>query len=387
VRAVGAGAVDVNTNVIVANFELRNSTAILDGPGNLIVTNACNLSAGTLQGSGSLTIPTGGALNVKGFVYWSQRAIDNDGTTTVAGSGTIGTQGGGVFNNLVGGVFDIQNDSGIGFSSGSRPVFNNLGLFKKSAGSAQSPVDAFFTNNSMVAIETGTVLFGAGFEQASGSTMVASNATLGVVITASAALSGGTLSGSGTIMGTLSNAATVIPGPPGTLTVVGAYTQSSPGTLSIAISGATTPQYGRLAVSGQAALGGSLSVSFENGFAPSVGNVFGIVTAGGGIAGKFSNLAGMHAGNGVVMVPSVTPIALNLVAATEPTLSALSYSGNHFSFRYPSTSGLTNIVKYTDSLNPIDWLVLTNVPGDGTLRTIIDATATNSERFYRILFQ
>jgi hypothetical protein len=385
-REVGAGTVYVNTNVTVANFEMRNATAILDGPGNLIVTNACNLSAGTLQGSGILTIPSGGGLNIKGFVSWSQRTIDNSGAAMVAGTGTIGTQGGGFFNNLLGGVFDIQNDNGVGFSSGSSPVFNNFGLFKKSAGTAQSPLDAFFTNNSVVEIQTGTVYFGAGFEQAGGSTTVASNATLKVPDTTAAVLSGGTLSGLGTVSGALSNAATVIPGPPGTLTVVGTYNQSSLGALSIVISGAATPQYGRLAVSGGAALAGSLMVSFENGFAPSVGNVFGIVTAGGGIAGKFSNLAGMHAGNGVVLVPSITPTVFNLIAAHEPTLSALSFTGHQFSFSYPSTSGLTNIIEYTASLNPIDWLLLTNVPGDGTIRTIIDASA-NSEGFYRIVFQ
>ena len=30
-------------------------------------------------------------------------------------------------------------------------------------------------------------------------------------------------------------------------------------------------------------------------------------------------------------------------------------------------------------------LVLTNIPGDGTLKAVTDTSATNTERFYRIL--
>ena len=53
-------------------------------------------------------------------------------------------------------------------------------------------------------------------------------------------------------------------------------------------------------------------------------------------------------------------------------------------FSYLSTPGYTNAVQYTDSLSPPLWETLTNVPGDGTIKVILDPDATNAMRFYRV---
>jgi subtilase-type serine protease len=77
------------------------------------------------------------------------------------------------------------------------------------------------------------------------------------------ALNGGMLMGSGTIVasgGVTNTAATVAPGNPaalGTLSIQGNYTQAAGGTLAIRLAGATSDQ---LAVTGAAALGGTLQV-------------------------------------------------------------------------------------------------------------------------------
>src|SRR5262249_5935653 len=71
-------------------------------------------------------------------------------------------------------------------------------------------------------------------------------------------LQGGTLSGSGTIQGSVTNAATVSPGSPlGVLLVNGAYTQTSTGTLNIDLAG-TTPGtlFDQFFADGAATLGG-----------------------------------------------------------------------------------------------------------------------------------
>jgi hypothetical protein len=384
VREVGPGTMFVNTNISLANFELRNSTGVLDGPGNLTVSNDCLISSGTIQGAGSLTIPLGAALNVNGFAFWSQRTLNNSGTTTLAGAGGIATQGGGLFNNLAGGVFNIQNNNGIALSSGAPGTFNNFGLFEKSAGTGSSSFSIYFTNDATVQIQSGTVYLSPNYEQLAGATTIASNSILEVGVLAM--FSGGTLSGVGTVSGTLSNAATVAPGPLGSLTVQGNYDQGVQGSLSIVLGGGTAGQFSRLSVNGEANLAGVLEVALTNGFTPAVGDVFAVISASGGIFGGFSTVAGSHAGNGVTLVSEATSSMFDLLAANDLVLSAAAYTGHQFSFSYPSTAGLTNIIEYTTSLSPAHWLVLTNITGDGSLKSVQDPSATNSDRFYRVLF-
>jgi hypothetical protein len=384
-RAVGPGSMFVNASVSLANFQLRNSTGLLDGPGNLTVSNTCNVSGGTIQGSGALTIPLGAALNINGFGYWSQRTLNNSGTASMAGAGIIATTGGGLFNNLVGGVFNIENNNGIGISSGAPATLNNFGLLMKSAGSGSSAFSVVFTNNATVQIQSGTLYFSPNFTQMVGATTIASNAVLQV--SSQASFNGGTLSGLGTVSGTLSNAAIVAPGPLGSLTVQGNYYQSSLGALSIELGGAAAGQFSRLSVNGSANLAGTLEVAVTNGFAPVVGDVFGVISASGGFFGGFSTLTGSQAGHGVALVPAVNSTTFDLVAANDLVLSAASYTGHQFSFSYPSTAGLTNIIEYTTSLSSTQWLVLTNIVGDGSLKSVEDTTATNADRFYRALFQ
>jgi len=64
-----------------------------------------------------------------------------------------------------------------------------------------------------------------------------------------------------------------------------------------------------------------------------------------------------------------------------------SHTGNTSSFSYQSTAGLTNIVEFTDSLNPQNWQVLTTIAGDGSVKVVTDNAATASTRFYRVRFQ
>jgi len=92
----------------------------------------------------------------------------------------------------------------------------------------------------------------------------------------------GVVAGSGTILGSLTNAGgTVAPGnSPGTLSINGDYTQES-GTLAIELAGLVQGNdYDLLDVSGIAALnGGTLDVTLLEGFEPSEGDVFDILDA------------------------------------------------------------------------------------------------------------
>ena len=77
-------------------------------------------------------------------------------------------------------------------------------------------------------------------------------------------LTGGTLSGTGTVAANVSNGATVTPGSsssPGMLTISGNYTQTSAGTLSVDVAGtAAGTGYGQLVVTGSVSLAGTLTL-------------------------------------------------------------------------------------------------------------------------------
>jgi hypothetical protein len=86
----------------------------------------------------------------------------------------------------------------------------------------------------------------------------------------------GTLTGTGTVAGDVVNAGTVSPGP-GTarLMVQGNYTQTAAGVLDIELGGTTAGvTYDQLAVTGTANLAGTLALSVVNGFDPVTGDTF-----------------------------------------------------------------------------------------------------------------
>ncbi|MGA1129861.1 MAG: autotransporter-associated beta strand repeat-containing protein, partial [Chthoniobacterales bacterium] len=98
------------------------------------------------------------------------------------------------------------------------------------------------------------------------------------------------LGGAGTIFGNVLNNGTVSPGnSPGTLTIVGNYTQGSTGNLAMEIAGPSN--FDRLVVSGTATLAGTLTVTTVNGGTLSFGDKYQFLSAGGGISGEFDTIA------------------------------------------------------------------------------------------------
>ncbi|MFH1143695.1 MAG: FlgD immunoglobulin-like domain containing protein [Candidatus Eisenbacteria bacterium] len=92
-------------------------------------------------------------------------------------------------------------------------------------------------------------------------------------------INGGVLEGHGEVSADLLSGGEVRPGSsPGTLTVDGDYTQSAAGTLVIELAGLSTELFDRLAVGGEAHLGGTLVVRAGEGFAPPDGSAFEILS-------------------------------------------------------------------------------------------------------------
>jgi T5SS/PEP-CTERM-associated repeat protein len=93
------------------------------------------------------------------------------------------------------------------------------------------------------------------------------------------------------VIGNLELGGTLAPGDsPGMTSISGDYTQGAGGVLEIEIAGITAAsQFDLLSIGGAAELAGTLAVSLLEGFMPSSGDVFEIVTAVGGISGTFAN--------------------------------------------------------------------------------------------------
>ena len=154
----------------------------------------------------------------------------------------------------------------------------------------------------------------------SGATIVNRGALLvnGSITSPTTVNNGGILGGSGTVGSvTVNSGGTVAPGnSPGLLTINGAYSQTSAATLAIELGGYTPGnQFDQLAVSGQAAVDGTLNVTLVNNFRPNAGDTFQIIASNGEI-GNFSTIN--TTGFTVTSDASETGIVLTVVAVDPP---------------------------------------------------------------------
>src|SRR5208283_5375417 len=82
--------------------------------------------------------------------------INQAGTTTLTGTGTIYLDWSSAFNNLAGSTFDAQADGMIVADNGS-PALNNAGTFKKSAGAGTTTVAIALNNSGIVQVQSGSL--------------------------------------------------------------------------------------------------------------------------------------------------------------------------------------------------------------------------------------
>jgi uncharacterized repeat protein (TIGR01451 family) len=243
--------------------------------------------------SGIFYVDTGATLTIDAATSNTVLAseIENDGTIDYTATTNQLVLSNGYVDDY--GLFDVKTDQSIvngvilAGSSSVRTSAILAGLnfidvesgatFQKSAAAGTSGIEPTFTNfgGSVLAL-SGTMNF-TDFEQDDGVTTlgpgsIASPATLVFL--------GGTLNGAGTATGDVSNGGTVAPGSgasnPATITITGNYTQTTGGALTQEIGGTTS--YDKLAVGGTATLDGTLNVSLINGFIPTNGNTFPVLT-------------------------------------------------------------------------------------------------------------
>jgi hypothetical protein len=158
---------------------------------------------------------------------------------------------------------------------------------------------------------------------------------------------GSSLSGSGYVVGDVSNGGEIDPGETssaGFLNFSNDYTQtpaSGSGTLNIGIGG-TSPgtSFDQVNVAGRAVLGGTLNINNLPGFTPSLGQSFEIMTFASS-TGTFQSVNGLSLGNGLAFDIEYNPTNVTLKVVSASTASAPTVSG--LSPNTGSTGGGTSV--------------------------------------------
>ncbi len=309
------------------------------------------------QGSGvSLIIWNGLTLN--GAAYLGNQTGASDGNLTFSGSQTLGTATGAVIvfgghtgNGILGSGASSQTltigpnvtvrgkngrittgnmtlvnhgtisaDTQMGVIQLIGKAVNNVGVLNASKGGTLSAegITGTFTNSGQVTIgpRSKLALLGA-YTQTAGATTLQRGQFSATTVN----IMGGTLSGTGVVIGNVVNAGQLLPGGPakaGMLVIKGDYTEL--GTLVIDIGGtAAGVQHDRLVVQGTAILtGGSLSVGLIDGFVPdpNVPDTFGILSFTLHAPNdEFNSYIGLDLGGGLSLQPVYGPNELTLVTS------------------------------------------------------------------------
>jgi hypothetical protein len=317
------------TNVAGATLDITQATlAVTQGITN---NGSIVLAADSFSGSNSAALSvTGGMLtNAPGAtitldvgpddpgVDLLSAALDNQGLLTVSSeavftgsitnNGTLHVQGAhtGPFNVLL-----PPADLAVMQAGASAPLTNS-GTISIDSLSSLTIQGGDLTNAGAVTVGSfGIVGVAGNYTQTDGLTVLG-----GGILTAGGLvdLEGGLLTGTGVINANVfDNAELEVgqPGAPGTLIIVGDYTQTAGGVLVIEIGGRNAgTDFDQLNITGQANLDGTLTVNLINGFQPASGDSLMILTFGSG-TGAFATLNG----DGPLFTPTFDPADVNLVA-------------------------------------------------------------------------
>jgi hypothetical protein len=303
----------------------------LDGAyltGTNLVTGTLGFNGGGMASASPLTVTSTGVLDFNGGPVNIYAPLTNAGTINWSGSTlTVYNNASaytGVVYNLSGGSLILQSDQSLSSAGYGFEFFSNAGTVRKTAGLGTSTFSLAFANAGTLDAQSGTIR------------------------------------------------------------IAGPYTQTG-GTMNFGIT--SLAYFGQIAFSANAPLTGALSVNFNDGYFPSAGDSFALLTYA-SRAGVFTSLA----------LPSQAQWQTNYSASTF-TLSVLSVTGGggapvtltpvslaagNFTLRINGSVGPSYILQASSDL--ITWTALsTNTPSLMPF-TVIDTNAGSfNHRFYRAL--
>jgi hypothetical protein len=278
-------------------------------------TGSANLGANLDNTDGTIKVDSG-TLSVQGN-------LDNYSTTMRRLSGgTYVLKGGLRFDNAD--IADIRADVTLDGSSATitdQSGFNGLrslnrvsgaGWLKLTGGKTLTATGTM-TNSGRVDIGSSSTFASSGVTNSGSISLSDATARLEAPTATVSVVTGGSLSGVGTIQASLANSGAVNLGntTPGTLNVTGSYIQGSTGVLNADV--ISTSSYDRLSAGGTATLDGTLSMDASS-YSPTVGDRFSVLTHS-GRTGSFAEIHGINLSGGRVFVVENTASALDLVTS------------------------------------------------------------------------
>ena len=255
-------------------------------------------NSGIIRGRAAIITQDGGSI----ITQDGASVISNDGASIITHDGASVTNGGGIITHDSGSI--ITHDSGsligedgsslIGQDGSSLIGCDGSSIITHDSGSRVGPANQHAASTA------------SGFTQTGGETDLSSVSIVGPVT-----LSGGVLSGSGAILGDLTNdGGFIAPGhSAGRLEVSGNFVQGANGTLVLENGGAYPSQFDQLQVGGSATLGGNLDIKTINGYTPDVADTFSPLGAG-SVSGTFGSISSNA---------QVTVNASGLLTSVDPT--------------------------------------------------------------------
>jgi len=273
-----------------------------------------------------------GTTHIHGTFQVGGAKVENAGSMTVGSTGTYHQ----AFNKFVPVVSTTVN-SGTFANAGSTVInagtFTNYGAVANSGTFQVGVVGPGAVINHRSVVNSGTFeVAAAGQVTGSGSyvqTAAAAQTIVNGTFAHNVTLQAGTLTGTGVIQGTVQNyGGLLLPGNNGlgTLTIKGQYAQGFGGTFGVNLAGLNS--HGLLAVQGTGVavkLNGFLTIGLLNGFSPSLGNTFGVLTCTGcTMSGSLLGLSLPTLASGLDWSVRVVDAlgTLQLAVVTGPTTSA-----------------------------------------------------------------
>ena len=258
-----SGTLTTSQPVIIPNFRMNGG--ILNGTGEVRLSNAFTWNAGTMDSTGRTIIASGMTVNLTGTgsrLLQNGRILENRGSIIYNGSG-LGFNGtAGQLINAAGASFELQGSSGITRGSVVHNRFTNAGLLRKT-GAGNSVLmnsSVWFYNDGLVQLEGGALQLDAGLTQ----TLALAEIRLmgGNLAGTTLTIEGGRVTGVGSISANVINSgATISPDPTGTrtITITGTYTQGAGGNLELDLdSDAATGAFDKIAIGGAATFNGGV---------------------------------------------------------------------------------------------------------------------------------
>jgi hypothetical protein len=379
------------TGVSGINSVFSNS-GTLDVQTGTVSLNGTGSGGGLFEAEAGATLVFSNNYEVDGVLSGAGTNVIADGTFTLTGSMTISNtvlEGGTLMgNNGVMSGLITWTSGALGNALGGVTLAANGVLVLAGANGTDYPLGEYFTNAGTILLQSGNLQldwvepqYGELINLPGATVTFASDVSIDDVGGSPGLFNQGTVrkSGGAGVSGinTALNNSGTLDVQTGTVSVNAACSLTG-GTLNFGING--LGNFGQVVLSeNPATLDGSVSANLNNGYVPSAGSSFPVVT--------FAAESGMFAHAllppGFVWQTNYGATAFSFAVST-PVLATPRWLGNgQFQFTFNTVAGSAYTIQY--STNLIHWTSVLELQGNGTTLTLIDLNATDKARFYRIL--